>query len=125
MHRWTKSLTSQARGDLVLTYRAVSLVLALHVYIARAMHGDKEILDRLRGRWEPLVDDGTYQRIRDYVERHQRLPRQATQRYLLIGLLRYPLCGMRMAGSSRSGHGPRYRCNATDYGVNSTAGECR
>ncbi len=77
------------------------------------------------GRWEPLVDDAPWKRVREHVSSHQRLPRQARQRYLLTGLLRCPDCGARMQGSKRHGHGARYRCSATNLGANAATRECR
>jgi site-specific DNA recombinase len=125
VHRWAKGLPSQARGARVLTFRAISLVLASPVYIGRQPHGDTDVLARPIGRWTPLVDEAIWQQVREHVQRHQRVPHQASQRYLLTGLLRCPDCGTRMHGSKRPGHGSRYRCAATNLGTNAGVGECR
>ena len=109
----------------MLTYRALSLVLASPVYIARAPQGADDVLSRPLGRWAPLVDDATWQRVRDYVDSHHKVPHQASRRFLLTGMLRCPQCGARMHGSSRPGHGARYRCASTTLGANAAVRDCR
>jgi DNA invertase Pin-like site-specific DNA recombinase len=118
VHRWATALPSQARGDRVLTYQALRRILASPVYIGRLPYKGDDVLARPLGRWMPLVDDATWLRVRDQVRAHQRLPRQASQQYLLSGLLRCPKCGARMHGRAREGHAQIYRCSAANLGAN-------
>ncbi len=62
-----------------------------------------------RGQWEPIVDDVTFRRVQERLEGQQRMPRQASGRYLLTGLLRCQLCGGRMRGEVIP-KARRYRC---------------
>lgn len=125
VHRWITGLPSEARGGRVMTYQAVRRILASPVYVGRPPRGDEEVFTRARGRWPVLVDDATWRRVRERVEGHQRLPRQASQRYLLTGLLRCHACGTRMHGRTRKGHGRTYRCAATTLGANARNRGCR
>ena len=118
VHRWAAALPSQARGDRVLTYQAVRLILASPVYIARMPQGDDDVLTRPIARWLPLIDDATWLRVEERIKSHQHLPRQASQRYLLTGLLRCPICGARMHGRARHGHSRMYRCSSANLGAN-------
>src|SRR5215218_9626993 len=56
VHRWATALSSQARGDRVLTYQAVRLIMSSPVYVGRLPQGDGDVLTRPVGRWEPLID---------------------------------------------------------------------
>ena len=70
------------------------------------------------------MDDATWQRIRDYVDGHRRLPRQASQQYLLTGLLRCPVCGCRMGGKARKDRSRSYRCCGVNLGANAPVPGC-
>lgn len=124
VHRWATVLPSAARGDRVLTYEALRQILASPVYIGRLPYTGDDVLARPIGRWIPLVDEATWRQVRDRVRDHQRLPRQASQQYLLSGLLRCSKCGARMQGRTRAGHARSYRCSATNLGANAAVRGC-
>ncbi len=124
VHRWATALPSEARGNRVLTYRAVRQILGSPVYIARLPSGDDDVLSRLGGRWQPLVEEQTWLRVQERIASHQHLPRQASQHYLVTGLLRCPNCGGRMHGKGRTGHSRSYRCTSHTSGANSATRTC-
>lgn len=69
----------------------------------------------VRGQWEPLVDDDTYDRLQAVLDRRGKEmgpgPRPAARRYLLSGLVRCGVCRARMTGvwiEERQVH--RYLC---------------
>src|SRR5215216_880386 len=124
VHRWVASLPSEVRGGRVFAFQTFRNVLVSPVYIGRLIHGSDDVLARPLARWEPLVDDATWQRIRDYVDGHRRLPRQASQQYLLTGLLRCPICGCRMGGKARKHRSRSYRCCGVNLGANAPVPGC-
>jgi site-specific DNA recombinase len=124
VHRWATALPGEARGERVLTYRAVRQILGSPVYVARLPTGDADVLARPVGRWSPLVDDETWLQVQERIASHQHLPRQASQRYLVTGLLRCPRCGGRMHGKGRAGHSRSYRCTSSTSGANATTRTC-
>ncbi len=124
VHRWVLSLPSEMRGDRVMTYQAVRRILAAPVYIARHPHGDPDVLARPVGKWPALVDDETWRCVRERVESHRRLPRQASGAYLLTGLVRCPSCSGRMHGRNRLDRGRRYQCGARGRGANAENQGC-
>jgi hypothetical protein len=124
VHRWVASLPSEARGGRVFAFQTFRNVLVSPVYVGRLIHGSDDVLARRSARWEPLVDDATWQRIRDYVEGHRRLPRQASQQYLLTGLLRCSVCGCRMGGKARKDRSRSYRCCGVNLGANAPVPGC-
>jgi hypothetical protein len=124
VHRWVTTLPSEARGGRVFAFQTFRNVLVSPVYVGRVIHGGDDVLARPFGRWEALVDDATWQRIRDYVEGHRRLPRQASQQYLLTGLLRCPVCGCRMGGKARKDRSRSYRCCGVNLGANAPIPGC-
>ncbi len=89
-----------------MTYQAVRFILRCPTYISRAWpkRDDSrrgklsEPLSTESGRWPALVDEATWHRAQELVERHQSIPRQASGRHLLTGFLRCPRCGSRMIG---------------------------
>jgi site-specific DNA recombinase len=124
VHRWTTALSSQARGDRALTYRAIRLIMGSPVYVGRLPQGDEDVFTRPLGRWEPLIDDATWLRVQERIKSHQRLPRQASQQHLLSGLLRCPRCGARMNGRGRQGHSRIYKCSSANLGANTKTRAC-
>jgi DNA invertase Pin-like site-specific DNA recombinase len=124
VHRWVATLPNEARGGRVFAFQTFRNVLVSPVYVGRLIHGSDDVLARPSARWEPLVDDATWQRIRDYVEGHRRLPRQASQQYLLTGLLRCPVCGCRMGGRARKDRSRSYRCCGVNLGANAPVWGC-
>ncbi len=116
VYRWIRSLPHAARGGRAMPYQAVRKLLASPHYVARPLHGDADVLARPSARWQALVDDQTWLRIRERVAQHRRLPRQASQCYLLAGFLRCRHCGERMHGHQRRGV-PKYRCTAARHGA--------
>jgi site-specific DNA recombinase len=124
VHRWIAGLPCPARGGRELRFQAVRKILASPVYVARLPHRDADVLAQPQGKWPALVDDTTWRRVREQVASHQRLPRQASQRYLLTGLLRCPTCGARMSGHVSTGHPPRYRCTSDLLGASGGGRAC-
>jgi site-specific DNA recombinase len=124
VHRWVAALPNEARGGRVFAFQTFRNVLVSPVYVGRVLHGSDDVLARPLARWEPLVDDATWQRIRDYVDGHRRLPRQASQQYLLTGLLRCPACGCRMGGKARKNRSRSYRCCGVNLGANAPVPGC-
>jgi DNA invertase Pin-like site-specific DNA recombinase len=124
VHRWVATLPNEARGGRVFAFQTFRNVLVSPVYVGRLIHGSDDVLARPSARWEPLVDDVTWQRIRDYVEGHRRLLRQASQQYLLTGLLRCPACGCRMGGKARKDRSRSYRCCGVNLGANAPVPGC-
>jgi hypothetical protein len=94
------------------------------VYVGRLPQGDEDVLTRPVGRWEPLIDDATWLRVQERITNHQRLPRQASQKHLLSGLLRCSQCEARMNGRGRHGHSRIYKCSSTNLGANTKTRAC-
>ena len=85
-----------------------------------------DVLDRPRGNWAAIVPDDVFVRVQKRMEGHRRMPRQASGRYLLTGLLRCPDCGFRMRANGRNGVGnPRYVCSASMRGAAAADATCR
>jgi DNA invertase Pin-like site-specific DNA recombinase len=124
VYRWVVTLPSEARGGRAFAFQTLRNVLLSPVYVGRVIHGSDDVLFRPGSRWEPLVDDATWQQIRDYVEGHRRLPRQASQQYLLTGLLRCSVCGCRMSGKARKDRSRSYRCCGVNLGANAPVPGC-
>lgn len=83
------------------------------VYRGQVVHDEEERV--IRGQWEPLVDDDTYDRLQAVLDRRGKEmgpgPRPAARRYLLSGLVRCGVCRSRMTGvwiEDRQVH--RYLC---------------
>jgi DNA invertase Pin-like site-specific DNA recombinase len=121
---WVAQLPSDARGGRSMPYVRVLDMLRAAVYVARPHDGDVPVLDRPICHWPALVDDDTYRRVQEQIGRHKKLPRQATGRYLLSGLLRCPTCGERMCGWGMRERGPRYRCEAWMHGADTSDPTC-
>jgi site-specific DNA recombinase len=96
--RWVQSLPSSARGGKVLNHRSVRQILSSPTYVGQTS-ADGELLP---GRWPALIDRETWDRVQQRMTEHQHMPRQASRRYLLTGLLRCPRCGARMHGTTNS-----------------------
>ena len=69
-------------------------------------------VDEPAGRWPALVDDATWRRAEELIASHARIPRQASGRYLLTGLLYCQRCGSRMTGATSKRIPARYRSSA-------------
>lgn len=120
--RWAALLPAAAKGPRTLGGSAIRELLRLPVYVGRlgGAHdiaacvedgGRCEVLDEPRGRWEPLIDDETWERAHEQYRRARRLPAQASGQYLLTGLLRCHACGGRMVGNP----GNRKRAERDNY----------
>lgn len=120
--RWAAALPAAAKGARTLGGSAIRELLRLPVYVGRlgGAHdladcvedgGRCEVLDKPRGRWEPLIDDETWERAHEQYARARRLPSQASGQYLLTGLLRCHACGGRMVGNP----GNRKRAERDNY----------
>jgi hypothetical protein len=115
VYRWIRALAADARGGRSMPYQAVRRLLASPLYIARPLHGDADVLARPVAHWPAIVDDRTWQQVRERVAQHHHVPRQASRRYLLSGFLRCHNCGERMHGHERR-QAPKYRCTAARHG---------
>jgi site-specific DNA recombinase len=94
---WLAGLPSSAQGHRRLSYSAVRQIVSSPIYVGRI----SEVADAPLARWPAIVDEMTFWRVQDRVASHSMMPRQATQRYLMTGLLRCHRCGARMAGWQR------------------------
>jgi hypothetical protein len=59
--------------------------------------------------------------VRDRLTRHKRIPRRASGRYLLVGLIRCQACGTRMHGERTARRSDHYRCQARARGATAPA----
>jgi hypothetical protein len=104
---WISGLPPSARTEKTLTYAVVRKMLSSPLYIGRFSDDP----DGSPARWPSIVDNATFLHAQERIASHQKMPRQATNRYLLTGLLRCHECGSRMAGWQRKGRPAYYRCN--------------
>ena len=118
---WIASLPDAARGGRRMSYPAVRSTLMAPVYIARPQRATAA--DPI-GRWVPIIGDETWTRVQEQIASHTRIPRQASGRYLLTGLLRCQRCGSRMTGGASKRIPARYRCRATDVGAAASNTRC-
>jgi len=106
IHDWAMTLTDAERGGRNMGWQMFHRMFGVGVYVARPEYPrghpdhDMPVLDRPRGRWEPLVGDELFRRCLDVAERGRRIPKQASGKHLLSGLLRCPRCGSRMAATT-------------------------
>jgi DNA invertase Pin-like site-specific DNA recombinase len=118
--RWLASLPDEARGGLTMGFAVVRRILTKYVYISRFGYKQAGIIDvdevlRLpTQRWPAIIDDETWARALRQLALHRRVPKQASKRYLMSGMLRCSACGSRMSGWS-SGRRPVYRCNPAGF----------
>jgi DNA invertase Pin-like site-specific DNA recombinase len=110
--RWVATLPSPARSNKPMGFHGVVSALHSPVYIARHPHRDgRDPVSEPIGRWPMLVDEQTWCEARRRVSGHAAMPRQASGRYLLTGLVRCPGCGARMDVAVQRMRTPRYRCS--------------
>jgi site-specific DNA recombinase len=123
--RWVASLPPAARGDRNLRYCALRDTLSAAVYVGRIDDRDEpDVFARARGRWLPLIDDDVFSAVQDRIAGHLKMPRQASKRFLLTGLIRCQ-CGSRMVGMATTGRSVRYRCIGHMSGANSASLRCQ
>lgn len=117
--RWVASLPEEARGGRVMSYQSVSTMVRARVYAGQTPDGHA-------GRWEALVTRETWDAVQRQLAGVKRgLPRQASMRYLLSGLIYCPKCGARMAGNAiNGGKYPRYVCHSATDGARAIGGPC-
>ena len=138
LHDWALTLSDAERGGRQMDWQMFDRLFKAPVYVARPEYpkGDPRretpVLERPRGKWEPLVPDDLWARCAEQVERGRRMPRQASGRHLLTGLIRCERCGNRMGGSTirRRYRGarvtalrtyPEYRCHQPQLGLTGRA----
>jgi hypothetical protein len=124
VHRWVVGLPEAARGGRAMTYQAVRQILLSPVYAGRPPAQPGDPLAASPGRWPALVSDETWRRVRDGIAQHAVVPRQASQAYLLTGLLRCPRCGSRMHGKRQAVRRISYECMRPQRGANAGAQTC-
>ena len=74
---------------------------------------------------EALVTAEQFGRVQAGIADHRRVPKQASGRYLLTGLLRCPRCASRMAGRQKSvGKPARYHCLSFNLGARAPVPGC-
>jgi site-specific DNA recombinase len=112
--RWLGGLSASVRGGRALAISGVRRQLGAGVYVARPEHDDPDVLARPVGRWPAMVDDTTWWNAQEKTARHRHMPKQASGRYLLSGLLYCPACGSRMSGRRHRKRSLRYGCNQSE-----------
>ena len=117
---WLASLPPSARCGKILTYAVVRKMLSSPLYLGR--FSDEP--DAPLARWPAIIDDATFRMVQIRIQSHQKMPRQATNRYLLTGLLHCYRCGSRMAGWQRKGRPAYYRCNGYLRGAEAPDASC-
>ena len=75
-------------------------------------------------RFLSTIETGLLLLVRPSADEIPRLPRQASQQYLLTGLLRCPVCGCRMGGKARKDRSRSYRCCGVNLGANAPVPGC-
>jgi DNA invertase Pin-like site-specific DNA recombinase len=108
---WATNLPGAVRGGRKMSRRTINDMLRSPIYAARPFRGAEDVLSRPVTRWPALVSDETWAAVRDRIEGFTRVPRRASNRFLLTGFLRCPACGSRMRGQAPQ---QRYRCGGTD-----------
>jgi hypothetical protein len=122
--RWAADLPALARGERALGYGGIRQTLGAAVYCGRIDdRSEPDVLARPRGRWPALVSDTTWLAVQARIGGHAKMPRQATGRFLLAGLLRCP-CSSRMVGAA-SGAVSRYACTARMRGASAANPACQ
>jgi len=101
LSRWSTALPAAATGSRRLNFAALRDMFVAPIYVGRPERGEDDVLARPRGQWPALVDDETWQRVRDRQELHRRMPPQASGEYPLSGLVQCPACGTRMGGRTQ------------------------
>ena len=135
--QWAAGLPVAARGGRRLSFQAIRAVLQSPVYVGQpgtayeVANGIDPFDGRPAGRWPALVSRQTWDTVLRRFAQAKRLPRQASGRYLLTGLLRCSKCGGRMVGAQttqkqklrdgrlngRVSTIVRYRCCASNAGA--------
>jgi DNA invertase Pin-like site-specific DNA recombinase len=108
--RWLASLPESERGGRLMRWRTVQHLLRSPAYVGRME------ADGAPGRWPAIVDETTWNAVQDRLDGHARQPKQASQRYLLTGLIFCPKCDSRMQGAHMTVGGTavlRYRCGSS------------
>lgn len=113
--RWVATLPDDVREGRSMPYYVVRLMLIAPIYIARSgmavpVARADEVLERPIMNWPALVTDEQWLAVSRRIDSHKVLPRQATNRYLLSGIVRCPTCDGRMNGTPGYGYRSSYRC---------------
>lgn len=121
--RWARTLPSGLMRGRSFHVPSIRFMLDAPVYAARhERHDGGDVLDQPPGKWPSIISDETYRRMRDEIRRSRRLPKQASQRYLLSGFARCSRCAGRMVGNHNYGKQHRYRCDASGCTVTLAGG---
>ena len=138
---WVAGLSDEARGMLVTTVESngavadttvmmtvvkprtlspshVRMILMNQTYAGRFEDGSQ-------GRWEPLVDDETWDAIRTVMDSRRLQRGPISGNYLLTSMIRCPACGGKMAGQMVARKYPRYRCSSNVLGGAHTQRDCK
>jgi DNA invertase Pin-like site-specific DNA recombinase len=106
---WAIALSEAERGGRMMDWQLFDRLFRAPVYVARYDYPEGHsnhplpILDRPRGKWEPIVSDELWLACQEQIKRAQRRPRRASEQHLLTGMIRCPRCGTRMGGTSQRG----------------------
>jgi site-specific DNA recombinase len=90
--QWAANLPAEARGGRIFSVTSMTRTLTSPTMLGRVTP------DGPPAHWPPLVDRELWDRVQARLLRHKFMPRQATQRFLLTGLVRCERCGGRMSG---------------------------
>lgn len=113
--RWVAGLPPEYNDGHTWHHPTVRRALQAPVYIAQQPDGAP-------ANWQPLIDPATWQIVQDRLANAQVLPHQASQKYLLTGMLRCGRdnCGLRMSGNAN--RSPRRQARYVCHG--SRGGSC-
>jgi hypothetical protein len=120
---WVAGLPEEAKGARALRPSAVRRILGFAVYVGRFEPTDEQHAGE-RGRWEPLVDQDTWDAVqRGTAPTGRSGPISGV--HLLTGMLRCANCGGKMSGWTLAGKWKRYRCTGFSRGSgHDERGEC-
>jgi hypothetical protein len=122
---WVAGLPDAARGGRALRHSAVRRVLTFAVYVGRFEPDDERHAGE-RGRWEPLIDQETWDRAQVRLAATKGRKGPISGAHLLSGMIRCASCGGRMSGWTLAQRWKRYRCSgfASSSGYD-TLGTCQ
>jgi site-specific DNA recombinase len=70
----------------------------------------------IKGNWTPMMEEAEWQALQLVINPRAGIPRTRAKRYMMSGIARCGLCGMRMVGGTPPGKPYRYMCQSPDSG---------